>query len=156
MEHRQTALPRQWLVIDGRLGDRLWAAIGRLPAGSGMLVLRHDPALLAKLRRIARARRLMVFDEAAGEAARVHNMDELRRALARGVRVLFLSPMFPTRSHPGWRPMPRMRAATLARLAKRPVVALGGMDARRFRALESLGFLGWAGIDAWLDGASRE
>jgi thiamine-phosphate pyrophosphorylase len=42
-----------------------------------------------------------------------------------------------------------MRAAALARLAGRKLVALGGMDERRFRRVERLGFVGWAGISAF-------
>jgi thiamine-phosphate pyrophosphorylase len=30
-----------------------------------------------------------------------------------------------------------------------PVIALGGMGERRWRALRRLGVHGWAGIDAW-------
>jgi thiamine-phosphate pyrophosphorylase len=43
-----------------------------------------------------------------------------------------------------------MRAAALLRLAKSPVIALGGMGERRFRRIQRLGFSGWAGIDAWI------
>jgi thiamine-phosphate pyrophosphorylase len=155
MKRRQT-LPRQWLVADCRSGDRLWSAALDLPEGSGILFLyrgmprRERARLLAKLRRIARWRGLMIVDEARYEAARIHDPRELRRAMLAGVPILFLSPMFPTRSHPEWKPMPRMRAAAILRLAKAPVMALGGMDGRRFRKIRRLGFSGWAGIDAYV------
>jgi thiamine-phosphate pyrophosphorylase len=42
-----------------------------------------------------------------------------------------------------------MRAAALARLAGRRLIALGGMDARKFARIENLGFRGWAGISAF-------
>jgi thiamine-phosphate pyrophosphorylase len=42
-----------------------------------------------------------------------------------------------------------MRAAALARLGGRNLLALGGMNARRFRRIERLGFYGWAAIDAF-------
>jgi thiamine-phosphate pyrophosphorylase len=64
--------------------------------------------------------------------------------------MILLSPMFPTRSHPEWNAMPRMRAAALARLARRRAIALGGMNRSRFRKIQKLGFVGWAGIDAWV------
>jgi thiamine-phosphate pyrophosphorylase len=83
-------------------------------------------------------------------AARVHNVRELRRALAARVPLILLSPIFATRSHPEWKPLPRMRAAALARLAGRRAIALGGMNRRRFKVIEKLGFIGWAGIDAWI------
>ena len=153
---RRQPLPSRWLVADERMGQKLWPGLRALRPGSGVLILYRDlpkrerAALLAKLRRAARQRRLAVADEAAGEAARVHDLSELRRALLRRTPVLFLSPMFETRSHPDWKPLPRMRAAALIRLARVPVIALGGVNEAGFRRIESLGFQGWAGIDAWL------
>jgi thiamine-phosphate pyrophosphorylase len=155
MTPRQT-LPRQWLVADYRLGDQLWRAVRSLPKGSGVMFLYRDmrpgerSRLLARLRRITRRRGLLVVEEAADEAARVHNAKEVGQAGLAGVPLLFLSPMFPTRSHPQWKPIRPMRAAALLRLATVPVFALGGMDERRFRRIQSLGFSGWAAIDAWI------
>ena len=155
MKRRQSSIPRQWLVADERLGDRLWSALRRLPRGSGVLILyldlpdRERRRLIARLRRAAKARGLILADEAKGEAARVHHLGELRRAGLAGRPLILLSPMFSTRSHPDWQPLRRLRAASLIRLARAPVIALGGMDAGRFRRLERLGFHGWAGIDAW-------
>jgi len=155
MTHRQS-LPRQWLVADSRLGERLWPVVRTLPRGSGILFLYRDlpkgerARLLARLRRTARARQMILVDEAAGEASRVHGSKEIFRAGLAAPAILFLSPMFETRSHPKWRPIPRMRAAALVRLANAPVIALGGMDDRRFRRIQSLGFSGWAGIDAYV------
>ena len=153
--NRRQSVPRQWLVADHRLGDGLWHALERLPRGSGILVLYRDlpkserARLVARIRKVARRRKLTVADEAAGEAARVHDLRELRRAAAARVPMLFLSPVFPTRSHPEWRPLPRMCAAAMARLARVPVIAVGGMDSTKFRRIRRLGFHGWAGIDAW-------
>lgn len=155
MTPRQT-VPRQWLVADRRLGENLWRVLESLPPGSGVLILFAEmprPArarLLRRVRSIAARRKLLLADEAEGEAARVHGMAELRRAQSRRVPLLFVSPVFATRSHPGRAPLPPMRAAALTRLAKAPAIALGGMDERRFKRVERLGFQGWAGIDAWL------
>lgn len=154
MKRRQT-LPRQWLVADGRLGEQLWPTVRALPRGSGVLFLYRDlrkgdrARLLARMRRITKGRGLAIADEAAGGARRVHNSKEVRQSGLRRVPILFLSPMFATRSHPAWKPIPTMRAAALVRMARSPVIALGGMDERRFRRIERLGFSGWAGIDAW-------
>jgi len=154
MKRRQT-VPRQWLIADERTGGELWGAVERLPRGSGILVIHRGlpkskrAKLLARLRRAARRRGLIVADECAREAARVHNLRELTRAGLRRVPLALLSPIFPTRSHPERKPLPRMRAAALARLARTPAVALGGMNAGRFRRIEPLGFQGWAGISAW-------
>jgi thiamine-phosphate pyrophosphorylase len=155
MTHRQTGLPTQWLVADKKLGDELWRAVRALPRGSGILLVNLELStgkrarLLMKLRRIARSRSLLVLDESAGDAARVHGPKEVRRAGTARLPLLFLSPLFPTTSHPDWEPLSQMRAAALARLAKSPVIALGGMNERRFKRIEPLGFSGWAGIDAW-------
>jgi len=153
---RRQPLPTRWLVADERMGEQLWAAVRKLPRGSGVLVLHRSlpkgerAALLSRLRRVARQRGLVIADDATGASARVHDLAELRRASLRRTRMLFLSPMFATRSHPGWKPLPRMKAAAMISLAPMPVLALGGMNERRFRRVERLGFQGWAGIDAWI------
>lgn len=147
-------IPRRWLITDERLGDVRRIA-RRLPRGSGVLVRHHQlppgerRRLLVQLRRIASARGLVVVDEADGHSARVHNPREILEARLCRARLLLLSPLFPTRTHPEMAALPRMRAAALARLAGQPLIALGGMNDRRFRAVERLGFQGWAGIGAW-------
>lgn len=156
MKPRQS-LPEQWLVTDETMGEDPVTVAARLPLGSGILFRHHGLAhgerrrLLRRLRRIAAARQLTLVDEASGEAARVHDSGEIRRARLAGARLLLVSPLFATRSHPDSRQLSRMRAAALARLASGPVLALGGMNARRFARVKALGFHGWAGIDAWLD-----
>jgi thiamine-phosphate pyrophosphorylase len=152
MTHRQT-MPRQWLIADERMGEELWAALRRLPRGSGILVLRTLARRDARrLRHLAALRGLAIATERPGTAARAHDMRELTRALLRRTPLVLLSPMHQTSSHPGWRPLPRMRAAALARLANRKAIALGGMSERRYARIAPLGFTGWAAIDAWLKG----
>ena len=153
MHRRQTGFPNRWLIADHRLGDQLWASVARLPRGSGILFLCHGlggrqrSALLRKLRILGRTKGLTIVDEATGAAVRVHDVRELRRALLGPARMILLSPLYPTRSHPEWEALPRMREAALARLGGRRLVALGGMDADRFRRVSRLGFSGWAAID---------
>lgn len=156
MKHRQIRppVPRQWMIADDRMGDRLWHAVRKLPPGSGILVIYRDLSknrrakLLSRLRTIARARNLVIVDENARDATRVHNLPELRRALQQRIPMILLSPLDRTCSHPEWEPIKRMRAAALARLGKRRLFALGGMDETKFRRIERLGFQGWAGIDS--------
>jgi thiamine-phosphate pyrophosphorylase len=88
-------------------------------------------------------------EERTGHAKRVHNLSELRSAMLKRTPLVLLSPIYPTSTHPDWVPLPRMRAAALARLARRRLVALGGMDARRFRRVKNLGFQAWAGISGF-------
>jgi thiamine-phosphate pyrophosphorylase len=104
---------------------------------------------MLRLRMEARRRGLTVVVEGSGRAERVHNPRELTRASLARTPMILLSPLYPTRSHPDWSPMPRMRAAALARLGGRKLLALGGMDARKFDRIRRLGFQGWAGISAF-------
>ena len=155
---RGQSLPRAWLITDERIGAGLAELMRRLPRGTGV-ILRSHGAERRRLMRIARSRALLVVEERRRSAARVHDAAEVRQARLAGAGVLLLSPIHPTRSHPERRPLPRMRAAALARLAGQPVIALGGMNARRFDRVRALGFSGWAGIDAWRAvgrGPSRE
>lgn len=149
MTSRQT-MPIQWLVLNGGQDCGAWSSLRNLPNGSGILMIlplnSHQRRLL---RSLAQSRNLTLVKEAPRSAARVHNISELRRALIQRTSLVLLSPMFRTLSHPEWNPIPRMRAATLARLGKRKLIALGGMDDHRYRTIARLGFIGWAGIGAW-------
>lgn len=90
--------------------------------------------------------------EAAGVKARhpmlvtasAHSLAALRRAAF--VDALLLSPVFPTASHPGRVALGPLRANLLARLAPRPVYALGGVTAQNAARLS--GFAGIAAIGA--------
>jgi len=146
MPRRQT-VPSQWLIVTG--DDGLHAA-RRLPRGSGVLVIgRLSTGALRRLKTIVRSRDLRVAIEGRQTAARVHNLGELRQALLARTPLVLLSPIYPTATHPEWAPIPRMRAAALARLGERRLVALGGMNPKRYAAVERLGFIGWAGISAF-------
>jgi len=165
------ALPTIWLMTDERLGDALWPAIMALPRGAG-IVFRHyvsNPvtrrALFARIRKMAQRRHLVLIRAGAtrlpGEqgvhniagpglrSAAVHSLIEGIAARRRGADVVFVSPLFATRSHPRAPSLGPLRAAVIARHVGLPAIALGGVNARRFRRLKALGFHGWAGIDAW-------
>ena len=76
--------------------------------------------------------------------ATAHDLTELGLAARLGADAALLSPVFPTRSHPGGRVLGPVRFRLLARQAGLPVIALGGMDAARAHAL---GWKRWAAID---------
>lgn len=76
--------------------------------------------------------------------ATAHDMGELGLAARLGADAALLSPVFPTRSHPGGAALGAVRFRLLARRSMLPVIALGGMTARRARAL---GWRHWAAID---------
>lgn len=82
-------------------------------------------------------------------SAPAHNIWEVRRAEASGADLLFISPVFATRSHLHGTPLGRVGFAALARTAQRPVIALGGMTQARWRGIAATGAYGWAAIDAW-------
>lgn len=149
MRRRQT-MPRQWLIVRDSLSRGGLAVARRLPRGSGILLLSElAPAERRQLRQLARERGLTIVTERRGTAARVHNVRELRAALLARTPLVLLSPIHPTASHPDWLPIPRMRAATLARLGDRHLFALGGMDQARYANIARLGFIGWAGVSAF-------
>lgn len=76
-----------------------------------------------------------------------HDAREVRRADRAGADLLFLSPLFPTRSHPGVRALGRIRFAALARSAPIPVMALGGVRPIAAARLRPLGAAGYGAID---------
>jgi thiamine-phosphate pyrophosphorylase len=163
---RRQPLPRLWLMTDDRQGEGLWQALERLPKGSGVVFRHYGLAraerrkLFDRVRRVARRRRLLVLadpglrgDGAHGgrgrgfRSASAHNLRELKTAERSGAALIFLSPAFPTRSHPGDRALGAVRFGLISAQARVPVIALGGMDSRKAGRLPNI--YGWAGIDAW-------
>ena len=163
-------------MTDERIGDPC-DALRRVPPGSGVIFRHYATAprerrvLFERVRRIARKRRLVLVlaggprmaaawraDGAHGlsphvrasrpmiRTAPVHHARDLATARAHAI---LASPVFATRSHPGGRTLGAVRFGMLARGAGMPVLALGGMNARRFRHVVPLGAYGWAGIDAF-------
>ena len=176
MTARQTAWPRTWLMTDERFGARLWEAIDRLPTDSG-IVFRHYVLAPAERLRLAaecasncRARGFTLAVAGDLDMARavsadlvhnppnvpadipfsmaVHSIEEAEAAARVGASLVFVSPVFATRSHPSAPALGPDHAKRLAEAAGAPAIALGGMNGRRFAELE--GLYGWAGIDAWL------
>ncbi|SEN54111.1 thiamine-phosphate pyrophosphorylase [Sphingomonas gellani] len=172
MTHRKI-IPRLWLMTDERVGEALWTALRRLPPGSGV-VLRHHAtapaqrrALIKRVRRVAAARRLvlLVAGGASGVAGvhgaghgtghglglRSWSAHDRRQAIAArrtGADLVFVSPIFATRSHPAAMGVGPGRGRRIGTAAGLPLIALGGMDRRRWLRIRHLGFHGWAAIDA--------
>nr|WP_202387528.1 thiamine phosphate synthase [Qipengyuania pelagi] len=76
--------------------------------------------------------------------ATAHDAGELREAERAGADGVFVSPVFPTRSHEGGATLGMDGFHTLAQRTSLPVIALGGMTAERAAAL---GWPRWAAID---------
>ena len=164
-------LPRLWLMTDERLGEGLFGAIARLPAGAG-IVFRHYSLDEAERRllfgRVRAAHPGLLLLAAPAEVAAMwgadgshgrhqgavtasaHDLAELRLAEAAGVQLVFLSPVYATRSHPEAETLGPGGFAALVAETALPAVALGGMNAQRAKGLS--GAYGWAGIDAWASG----
>ena len=166
---RKKPLPNIWLLSDARNDTVLEQALRQLPRGSGF-VFRHyhlpkaeRRARFMALARIARARGIRVILSGSPAEARrwgadgsygaqhdatlatAHSLRELRR-FTRAEAVL-LSPVFPTRSHPGGKVLGPLRFRLLAARSPAPVIALGGMNPG---AANRLKWPRWAGIDAFL------
>jgi thiamine-phosphate pyrophosphorylase len=80
-------------------------------------------------------------------SAPVHDMAQLRAACRAGADAVLISPLMRTRSHPGARPLGPARFAALARLARMPGIALGGVAPRHSALVRRLGAHGFAAID---------
>ena len=76
--------------------------------------------------------------------ATVHDPGELADAVRIGADAVLLSPVFPTRTHPGAATLGPVRFRLLAARSPLPVIALGGMTPDTARRL---GWPCWAAID---------
>jgi len=163
---RLKPFPAQWLISDARNDAALEQALRRLPRGSGFIFRhyhlppRERRQRFAALARLARARGHLVALAASRAQARrwgadlaygprgdlvpVHSLCEIGRSV--GATALLLSPVFPTRTHPGAKELGPLRFRLLAGRAAVAVIALGGMNAHRARRLK---WPYWAGIDAF-------
>lgn len=173
---RRHPLPRVWLMTDPRLGD-LEAVVSDLPKWAGIIFRHYElprterRALFNRVMRVAKAQRHIVLladrpgiarqwgaDGAHHRSAHrshgirtvaVHNPREA--VLARRVKadLIFVSPVFATRSHPGQRATGVLGMARIARDQLNRTIALGGMTAKQMRRLRHIGIYGWAGIDGF-------
>jgi thiamine-phosphate pyrophosphorylase len=165
------AVPHRVLLTDARNDAALERALRRLGRGDAM-VFRHyhlPPAerhqRFVQLSRLARLRGVKVIgarlprgwraDGAYGSPAEIvgraglrlataHSLAEIGRAALCRADAILLSPVYPTRSHPGAPVLGAVRFLMLARISPVPVIALGGMTATRAARLP---VPGWAAID---------
>lgn len=174
MAKRQT-IPHVTLLTDARNDAELARVLARLPRGSAVVFRHYHLAPAERDRRFrqvakqARARGLRVIganmsdrwqaDGVYGAAravagkpglrlATAHSMKEMGAAVRAGAHGIVLSPVFPTRSHPGGQVLGAVRFLLLARRSPLPVIALGGLDHARAARLAARGPVhGWAAID---------
>ena len=79
----------------------------------------------------------------------VHDPREAQAAAIAKADAVFVSPVYPTRSHPGAAAIGPAKARRIGRTAGAPIIALGGVTRTRWRKLRLIGFYGWAAIDGW-------
>lgn len=153
LEHALRALPggsgfvfrHYHLPLGAR--HRRFAELAALARACGhVVVLSGSPAL-------ARAWEAQGVYGAANAAERVygllclataHDGRQITLAAQAGADAVFLSPVFPTRSHPDSRTLGPERFRELAACSPVPVIALGGMTAERARELD---WPRWGAID---------
>lgn len=152
-------LPLLWLLSDARNDAGLEDGLAALPRGSGF-VYRHyhleeheRRERYESLASIARSNAHMVILSRAngwGEdgtygtqrlsdgmwLATAHDGDEIIRAVREGADGIFLSPVFPTASHPGAAHLGVHGFHVLAQQSPLPVIALGGMNHERATELD--------------------
>lgn len=173
---RRHPLPKIWLMTDPRMPDVL-ASIARLPRGSG-IIFRHYQwetrprrALFKQVKRAARRgqhililadtpvrakqwgadgahHRSMLVSQGLRTVA-VHSAKEAALAKKIGADLIFVSPVFPTRSHPNGKTLGRIGLAKLAGRQRTKTIALGGVTAQRAKSLRAVKIHGWAAIDAF-------
>lgn len=167
-------LPHLWLLSDARNDAGLEPALQALPRGSGFVFRHYHldaDARAGRFRAVAKAARgaghLVLLadtperaaawgadgiygaaDRLAGVAplklAAAHDGAELAAAVRSGADGVFLSPVFPTRSHPHAQPLGIHGFHVLAQQSPVPVIALGGMTHVRAR---ELAWPRWGAID---------
>ncbi len=89
-------------------------------------------------------------------SAATHSARAARAARQAGADLILVSPVFDTRSAGSGRPLGVWRAASIARAAGHPAIAMGGVGPHTQARLEKLGFYGWAGVDAWSEFSAPE
>ena len=170
---RNAGPPPLWFFTDEKRTADTISAVRRLPKGLCGVVFRHDaapgrPDLAKALARICRERRLSMVTAgrtvslpAVGRHVRAGRGEvshwstssaHCRADIVRGRRAaaVFVSPVFPTASHPGQPALGLLRWAIMARGLGRRAFALGGIDGVSVRRLPR--WIGGAGaVGALLD-----
>lgn len=116
-----------------------------------VLLIAADPALAQRVGAdgVHWPQRLVPAQRGPGlVTAAAHDAAGIARAEALGADACVLAPVLPTRSGSGRTPLGLFRASQLARNARVPVIALGGVSAETARRLSGRGFAGLAAVEA--------
>lgn len=149
---------------DGLAPGKRWRLARRLARTGHVLLLAGPPAVARRwgadgvhLRQPSAKQAVQAHRLGLIVSMPVHNAREARAARRARAEIAFVSPLHPTRSHPGVPALGQRAWLRLARLSGAQPVALGGMTAKRAQTLGRASRLtpGWAAIDAWLEKAGR-
>jgi thiamine-phosphate pyrophosphorylase len=110
------------ILADSALTAREWGADGIYGAPRSLYPARRDLIAIAT----------------------AHDLREVAQANLKCADAVILSPVFATRSHPAAKVLGPLRFHQIARHARMPVIALGGMDQRN---ADRLAWPRWAAID---------
>ena len=135
------------------------APLGRIvQARGGVFLIAADPGLASETgadgvhwpeRRLGEARLWRMKRPGWIVTASAHSRPALRRA-AELADAALLSPVFPSRSASADRPLGPLRAGMIARGARTPVYALGGVKPGNVKRLEGFEFSGIAAVESLL------
>ena len=81
----------------------------------------------------------------------VHTAKDIRKSINVKADLVFISPVFPSSSHKSKHHLGVIKLGLLARLFKKDVIALGGINNKNIARLRSLPISGCAGIDVFLN-----
>jgi thiamine-phosphate pyrophosphorylase len=124
-----------------------WFALLRVARARGHLAILADSALSARewgADGLYGAPRALYPTRTLLTLATAHSLRELAEANRARADAVLLSPVFPTRSHPGTKALGPLRFRLMARRAAMPVIALGGVNPR---TAHRLCWHRWAAID---------
>lgn len=156
-------LPRGAAVLARGVAPPVLAALARLcrrrglfllVGGDGRAALRHRAGLHVPDRAAASGLLPVLLRRRAARrrpplSCAVHGRAGMARARRLAADWILLSPAFPTGSHPGAPALGPLRFAALARAARRPAVALGGIGPGTARRLPPGAAAGLAAVGAW-------
>ena len=78
-----------------------------------------------------------------------HGPRDIRKSINIKADIIFISPIFDTTSHPESKNIGVIKLGLIAKLFKKPVIALGGINDNNISRLKGLPIVGCAGIDAF-------
>ena len=137
---------RHYHLADGMRIER-WFELMRVARARGHVMVLGDSALTARewgADGLYGAPRSLYPASDLLTLATAHSLREIGLANCARADAVLLSPVFPTRSHPGAATLGPLRFRLLAAHARMPVIALGGMTPRTARRLA---WPRWAAID---------